>query len=345
MDKFGSRITPAGKMAKACQDSRRIVIAQPGDLGIKDTMPIMLRVPQSSTKPLRRICGVPEAAPLPAERVHHAHFVRPERGVPQAQVRLRRAGHGPAVPARCVPLDGRSDDPHPRSADGGRRRRSERGGRHAGAVAGAGSAGPAGGSDADVAASGAGSSWVSPRRLRSRPTSPSPRRSPLLRRRWPSRSRTRWRRSGHGRRRRQQLSSRRLSMRHRSRLLRLLGRWHLLRLRPWSSRTSRAAPEAPAVCLRRVGTARCRRSSCKPPRRRLECTAAIDRARPRGLVGPQGGVASVDDTNAPGLPEAQAERQRARAGHRRDGQSAPAAAGGASAEEAQASGRGSTRPG
>ena len=53
MNAFGSRMTPAGKAAKACSDHRRVAICFPGELAKPDPTPILLRVPQSSLKAMR----------------------------------------------------------------------------------------------------------------------------------------------------------------------------------------------------------------------------------------------------------------------------------------------------
>ncbi len=53
MNAFGSRVTEGGKMAKACQDARRIAVTLPGWLGQAGRDPMMLRIPQSSLKQLK----------------------------------------------------------------------------------------------------------------------------------------------------------------------------------------------------------------------------------------------------------------------------------------------------
>jgi len=53
MNAFGSRITPDGKAAKACQDARRVAVMMPHQLGHPDPMVLMLRIPQSSLKNLK----------------------------------------------------------------------------------------------------------------------------------------------------------------------------------------------------------------------------------------------------------------------------------------------------
>jgi len=53
MNAFGSRITPAGKAAKACSDARRICVTLPHSLADKEPRTLMLRVPQSSLKNLK----------------------------------------------------------------------------------------------------------------------------------------------------------------------------------------------------------------------------------------------------------------------------------------------------
>jgi hypothetical protein len=50
---FGSRITPAGKAAKACSDARRIAVSLPHYLADPTPRTLMLRVPQSSLKNLK----------------------------------------------------------------------------------------------------------------------------------------------------------------------------------------------------------------------------------------------------------------------------------------------------
>lgn len=50
---FGSRVTPAGKQAKACQDRRRLVVGLAAGFGQREVLPIMLNAPQSSLKPMR----------------------------------------------------------------------------------------------------------------------------------------------------------------------------------------------------------------------------------------------------------------------------------------------------
>jgi hypothetical protein len=53
MNQFGSRVTDAGKPAKACQDARRVAVVLPHMLNSKDPLVMMLRVPQSSLKNLK----------------------------------------------------------------------------------------------------------------------------------------------------------------------------------------------------------------------------------------------------------------------------------------------------
>jgi hypothetical protein len=53
MNAFGSRITPDGKAAKACADSRRIAVALPHELGAPGATTYLLRVPQSSLKNMK----------------------------------------------------------------------------------------------------------------------------------------------------------------------------------------------------------------------------------------------------------------------------------------------------
>ena len=53
MNAFGSRVTEGGKMAKACQDARRIAVTLPGWLSAGARDPMMLRIPQSSLKQLK----------------------------------------------------------------------------------------------------------------------------------------------------------------------------------------------------------------------------------------------------------------------------------------------------
>lgn len=53
MNAFGSRITEAGKQAKACQDARRIAVVMPHQLGIDEPLVMMLRVPATSLKNLK----------------------------------------------------------------------------------------------------------------------------------------------------------------------------------------------------------------------------------------------------------------------------------------------------
>ena len=50
---FGSRVTPAGKKAKACQDYRRVVVLLPHQVGSDQATPMALRVPQSSLRNLK----------------------------------------------------------------------------------------------------------------------------------------------------------------------------------------------------------------------------------------------------------------------------------------------------
>jgi hypothetical protein len=50
---FGSRVTPAGKKAKACQDYRRVVVLLPHQVGSEQATPMALRVPQSSLRNLK----------------------------------------------------------------------------------------------------------------------------------------------------------------------------------------------------------------------------------------------------------------------------------------------------
>jgi hypothetical protein len=50
---FGSRVTPAGKKAKACSDYRRVVVLLPHQIGSDQATPMALRVPQSSLKNLK----------------------------------------------------------------------------------------------------------------------------------------------------------------------------------------------------------------------------------------------------------------------------------------------------
>jgi hypothetical protein len=50
---FGSRITPAGKAAKACSDARRICVTLPHYLANPEPRIMMLRVPQTSLKNLK----------------------------------------------------------------------------------------------------------------------------------------------------------------------------------------------------------------------------------------------------------------------------------------------------
>jgi hypothetical protein len=53
MNAFGSRITDSGKSAKACQDQRRIAVTLPHLLGQDVPTTVLLRVPQSSLKPMK----------------------------------------------------------------------------------------------------------------------------------------------------------------------------------------------------------------------------------------------------------------------------------------------------
>jgi hypothetical protein len=53
MNQFGSRITEAGKQAKACQDQRRMAITLPHHLTHPEAVPVLTRVPQSSLKNLK----------------------------------------------------------------------------------------------------------------------------------------------------------------------------------------------------------------------------------------------------------------------------------------------------
>jgi hypothetical protein len=55
MNAFGSRVTPDGKAAKACSDSRRIAVSLPHELADPGNAPtvLLLRVPQSSLKNMR----------------------------------------------------------------------------------------------------------------------------------------------------------------------------------------------------------------------------------------------------------------------------------------------------
>lgn len=53
MNAFGSKITPSGKAAKACQDARRLVITMPHMLTTADPMLILMRLPQTSLKNLK----------------------------------------------------------------------------------------------------------------------------------------------------------------------------------------------------------------------------------------------------------------------------------------------------
>ena len=50
---FGSRITPDGKQAKKCADSRRIAVAMPHDVLSPDPRVFLLRVPQASLKNMK----------------------------------------------------------------------------------------------------------------------------------------------------------------------------------------------------------------------------------------------------------------------------------------------------
>lgn len=50
---FGSKVTPSGKQAKACADSRRVAVAFPASIDGGSAQPVLLRIPQSSTKGLR----------------------------------------------------------------------------------------------------------------------------------------------------------------------------------------------------------------------------------------------------------------------------------------------------
>lgn len=53
MNAFGSRKTDNGKMAKACQDARRMAVVMPHQLGQAEPLVLMLRVPQTSLKNLK----------------------------------------------------------------------------------------------------------------------------------------------------------------------------------------------------------------------------------------------------------------------------------------------------
>jgi hypothetical protein len=53
MNRFGSRVTEAGKQAKACQDSRRIAVVLPHHFGSDKITPVLMRIPQSSLKNLK----------------------------------------------------------------------------------------------------------------------------------------------------------------------------------------------------------------------------------------------------------------------------------------------------
>jgi len=53
MNAFGSRMTDAGKAAKACSDARRIAVMMPHQVNDPQPMVLMLRVPQSSLKNLK----------------------------------------------------------------------------------------------------------------------------------------------------------------------------------------------------------------------------------------------------------------------------------------------------
>ena len=53
MNAFGSRMTDAGKAAKACADARRVAVVMPHQIGDQQPMVLMLRVPQSSLKNLK----------------------------------------------------------------------------------------------------------------------------------------------------------------------------------------------------------------------------------------------------------------------------------------------------
>jgi hypothetical protein len=53
MNAFGSRVTEAGKAAKACSDARRIAVMMPHQVNDAQPMVLMLRVPQSSLKNLK----------------------------------------------------------------------------------------------------------------------------------------------------------------------------------------------------------------------------------------------------------------------------------------------------
>lgn len=53
-NQFGSRITPAGKQAKACSDSRRIAVVMPHHLNQPEPIIPMMRIPQSSLKALKQ---------------------------------------------------------------------------------------------------------------------------------------------------------------------------------------------------------------------------------------------------------------------------------------------------
>lgn len=52
-NEFGSKITDAGKKAKACQDHRRMVVLLPQQVGTENPTPLAMRVPQSSLKNLK----------------------------------------------------------------------------------------------------------------------------------------------------------------------------------------------------------------------------------------------------------------------------------------------------
>jgi hypothetical protein len=53
MNAFGSKITEAGKQAKACQDARRIAVVMPHQLGQPEPLVMLLRVPATSLKNLK----------------------------------------------------------------------------------------------------------------------------------------------------------------------------------------------------------------------------------------------------------------------------------------------------
>jgi len=52
-NEFGSRVTPAGKKAKACADHRRMVVLLPHQVGAQTAQPMAMRIPQSSLKNLK----------------------------------------------------------------------------------------------------------------------------------------------------------------------------------------------------------------------------------------------------------------------------------------------------